>query len=56
MGMSDIFEADKANLSGLLEDSASLFISDAIHKAFIEVDEKGTEAAAVTGNTSVSKQ
>lgn len=50
MGMSDIFDAQKSNLSGLLESGASLSVSEAIHKAFIEVDEEGTEAAAVTGN------
>lgn len=42
MGISDIFETGKSNLSGLLENSAPLSISDAIHKAFIEVNEKGT--------------
>lgn len=42
MGISDIFEDGKSNLSGLLEDSEPLSISDAIHKAIIEVNEKGT--------------
>lgn len=42
MGMSDIFDADKANLSGLLESNQPLHIAEAIHKAFIEVDEEGT--------------
>lgn len=43
MGISDIFDISKSNLSGLLENNEQLKISKAIHKAFIEVDEDGTE-------------
>lgn len=42
MGMTDIFDAGKADLSGLLESPAPLYVAEAIHKAFIEVDEEGT--------------
>lgn len=42
MGVSDIFDAGKANLSGLLESTTPLSVADVIHKAFIEVDEEGT--------------
>lgn len=50
LGISEIFEQGKANLSGLLETEEQLSVSEAIHKAFIEINEEGTEAAAATGN------
>ena len=41
------FSVKDADFSGMFN-SGTMFISDAIHKTYISVDEKGTEAAAVT--------
>jgi len=47
LGMTDIFVAGKADLSGM-NGGRNLFVSNVIHKAFVEVNEEGTEAAAAT--------
>lgn len=41
---------DSANFNGIA-DSVPLKVSKIIQKAFIEVNEEGSEAAAVTGET-----
>jgi serpin B len=47
MGMPIAFSPDEADFSGMTGNH-ELFISDVLHKAFVAVDEAGTEAAAAT--------
>jgi len=60
MGMADAFNGD-ADFMGMIEytsDAAPeevVRISDVIHKAFVDVNEEGTEAAAATAVTMVAK-
>jgi len=47
MGIVDLFDRDKANLTGIA-DVEQLYAKHVIHQANITVDEEGTEAAAAT--------
>lgn len=49
MGITDAFESGLADLSGLgVSEMGPLFISQVLHRTYIEVDERGTKAGAAT--------
>jgi serpin B len=48
MGMGLAFDADRANFKGIADSSDNISISRVKHKTYCDVNEEGTEAAAVT--------
>jgi serine protease inhibitor len=49
LGMEEAFDTSKANFTGMASvEPERLFLSSVGHKTFVEVNEEGTEAAAVT--------
>jgi serpin B len=51
LGMSQAFEPGTADFSNLVEPPQRAYISLVVHRAFVRVDEEGTEAAAATAVT-----
>lgn len=50
LGIDSLFNAEKCDLSGIGKlNNGNLFVSEVIHKTYINMSEEGTEAAAVTG-------
>jgi serpin B len=53
LGMGVAFDPDRANFTGMFQGGHNAFISKVKHKTFAEVNEEGTEAAAVTSTEMV---
>lgn len=47
--VTEIF-SNHANMSGMLDQNKPVWVKDIIHKAKLEINEKGAKAAAATGN------
>ncbi|MBQ6547116.1 MAG: hypothetical protein IJL74_03880 [Bacilli bacterium] len=49
LGIKEVFDDSKADLSNMIgKEGSNFYVSDAIHKTYIDLNEKGTKAAAVT--------
>ncbi len=54
LGMGVAFDENRANFTGMFQGGQNAFISKVKHKTFAEVNEEGTEAAAVTSTEMVA--
>lgn len=48
LGLLDVFDAGRADLSGIAQVPGGLVVERVVHRAVVKVDETGTEAAAAT--------
>ena len=50
LGITDVFDDQKSNLKNIIKDNVNynVYVSDAIHKTHIELNENGTKASAIT--------
>ena len=55
MGIKRSFVSGQADFSNMVQNVNDLYVDQAVHKTFIELDEKGTKAAAATGFSTAEK-
>ena len=48
LGIKEAFDPDNANFKNMIEIKENVYVGEAIHKTHIELNEKGTKAAAIT--------
>ncbi len=49
LGVTDVFSDQTADLTAMHQSAEKLCVTTAVHKAYVDVNEEGTEAAAATG-------
>src|SRR5699024_6597775 len=48
LGMNTAFDKDEADFSNMIKEDQDLWVSEIKHKTFLDINEKGTEAAGAT--------